>query len=221
MQKGRYKSEVISSDSLSKSSKVQDVLPNVTLECGNVTPSGSKPKNTQLTQLVNKFTPSTVKNGPLFKEPSASVLTSGQSEQTSTPPSKEFFTVGNNVMKQLHPRTPHILLTDDDILKLRIASKNLKEWRPFVNELLSMKFTKEELAMSSAEGKENRKTKTSKPALNPFIIKELIAYTTTKWPYKKAEGDKPAEGCSESLCKRTINNKCGSARKLPKQKNDA
>uniref|UniRef100_A0A7M5XBN5 Uncharacterized protein n=1 Tax=Clytia hemisphaerica TaxID=252671 RepID=A0A7M5XBN5_9CNID len=75
--------------------------------------------------------------------------------------------------KQLNEFAPHIILTPDDMKRLQVQSSNLTNWRPFVNEILDILFTKEELARSCAMGSTDRKTGNQRPALNPTLIADL------------------------------------------------
>ncbi|XP_066936634.1 uncharacterized protein [Clytia hemisphaerica] len=112
-------------------------------------------------------------------------------------------------LKQLGDCTPHIFLTDMEMTRIRAKTNNMASWRKFVNLILGLKFTKDELKKSSALGLPDRKTGRVRPALNPFIIKELSTYTTRRWPFGSAGG------CRETDVTKVINVKCNTARKPP------
>ncbi|XP_066916107.1 uncharacterized protein [Clytia hemisphaerica] len=120
------------------------------------------------------------------------------------------------IFKQLNEFAPHIILTPDDMKRLQIQSSNLTKWRPFLNEILDILFTKEELARSCAMGSMDRKTGNQRPPLNPTLIADLKNYAKMKWPYipPATKGEK-ANGCRDEDINRVINLKCGSARKPP------
>uniref|UniRef100_A0A7M5XNI0 BEN domain-containing protein n=2 Tax=Clytia hemisphaerica TaxID=252671 RepID=A0A7M5XNI0_9CNID len=115
-------------------------------------------------------------------------------------------------LKQLGDCTPHIFLTDMEMTRIRAKTNNMASWRKFVNLILGLKFTKEELKKSSALGLPDKKTGRVRPALNPFIINELSTYTTRRWPFGSAGG------CRETDVTKVINVKCNTARKPPASK---
>ncbi|XP_066929883.1 myb-like protein V [Clytia hemisphaerica] len=115
-------------------------------------------------------------------------------------------------LKQLGDCTPHIFLTDMEMTRIRAKTNNMASWRKFVNLILGLKFTKDELKKSSALGLADKKTGRVRPALNPFIINELSTYTTRRWPFGSAGG------CRETDVTKVINVKCNTARKPPSSK---
>jgi len=111
--------------------------------------------------------------------------------------------LSNSDMQQemILPMTNHVKLTVAEIKVLKRKSDKYQKWTPVFNTIVKKYFDEKTLRKSSAQGKENKKTRKSKPALNKKIVADLLELGKNKY------------GLEESKVTEQLNAKCGGARR--------
>uniref|UniRef100_A0A7M5V366 BEN domain-containing protein n=1 Tax=Clytia hemisphaerica TaxID=252671 RepID=A0A7M5V366_9CNID len=111
--------------------------------------------------------------------------------------------LSNSDMQQemILPMTNHVKLTVAEIKVLKRKSDKYQKWTTVFNTIVKKYFDEKTLRKSSAQGKENKKTRKSKPALNEKIVADLLELGKNKY------------GLEESKVTEQLNAKCGGARR--------